>query len=89
MSEKELRFVRSQYAGKMTMVDTWFGHLMAELDRQDLWNDTMVIVTTDHGHDLGERKAFGKAIRTTTAMPTFRCSCGIPPLPTRRARSRG
>jgi arylsulfatase A-like enzyme len=61
VSEKELRFVRSQYAGKMTMVDTWFGHLMAELDRQDLWNDTMVIVTTDHGHDLGERKAFGKS----------------------------
>jgi hypothetical protein len=25
-SEKELNFVRSQYAGKMTMVDKWFGH---------------------------------------------------------------
>lgn len=57
---EELAFLRSQYLGKTTMVDTWFGHLMAKLDALSLWDDTMVVFTTDHGHDLGERGVFGK-----------------------------
>ena len=56
----ELAFIRSQYMGKVTMVDRWFGELTTALDRANLWDDTVVIVTTDHGHDLGERRAFGK-----------------------------
>ena len=59
-SEEELGFIRSQYAAKVTMVDTWFGHFMASLENQDLMDNTMVILTTDHGHDLGERGVFGK-----------------------------
>lgn len=59
-SDEELRFVRSQYAGKLTMVDRWFGELLRALDELALWEDTMVLVTTDHGHDLGERGVFGK-----------------------------
>lgn len=56
---EELDFVRSQYGAKVTMVDRWFGRLLDELDAQDLWQDTMVIVTTDHGHDLAERPGHG------------------------------
>jgi len=59
-SPDELDFIRSQYAGKLTMVDRWFGELLAAFDRLGLWDTTMLIVTTDHGHDLGERSAFGK-----------------------------
>jgi len=57
---EELKFIRSQYLGKVTMVDRWFGELLNELDQLSLWKDTMMIVTTDHGHDLGERGTFGK-----------------------------
>jgi len=57
---EELAFIRAQYAGKLTMVDRWFGALIEALDELELWNDTAVIVTTDHGHDLGERGTFGK-----------------------------
>lgn len=55
-----LDFVRSQYLGKLTMVDRWLGSLLDALDRHDLWDDTAVVLTTDHGHDLGGRGAFGK-----------------------------
>jgi len=58
-SPEELAFIRSQYGAKVTMVDHWFGTLLDELDRQDLWRDTMVIVTTDHGHDLADRPGHG------------------------------
>jgi len=57
---EELRYIRSQYYGKLAMVDRWFGELLDKLDKLELWEDTMVVVTTDHGHDLGERGAFGK-----------------------------
>ena len=56
----ELDFIRSQYAAKVTMVDRWFGELLKTFDELALWDDTLLIVTTDHGHDLGERGAFGK-----------------------------
>ena len=59
-SSAELEFIRSQYAGKVSMVDSWFGTFLKTLDEQNLWDDTVVIVTTDHGHDLGERGKFGK-----------------------------
>lgn len=59
-SKAELDFIASQYAGKLTMVDRWLGELLATLDDLALWDETMVILTTDHGHDLGDRRAFGK-----------------------------
>jgi arylsulfatase A-like enzyme len=57
---EELEYIRSQYYGKLTMVDRWFGELLNKLDRLSLWQETVVIVSTDHGHDLGERGKFGK-----------------------------
>ncbi len=58
---EELAFIRSQYAAKLTMVDRWFGDLLDAFDRAGLWDDTMIVLTTDHGHDLGERGTFAKA----------------------------
>jgi len=57
---EELAFLKSQYYGKTTMVDKWFGKFMQKLDELDLWSNTLVIFTTDHGHDLGDRGVFAK-----------------------------
>ncbi len=59
-TSEELAFLEAQYHGKTTMVDTWLGRFMERIDELDLWDDTMVIFTTDHGHDLGERGVLGK-----------------------------
>lgn len=60
LTERELDFVRAQFAGKVTMVDRWFGRVLEKLDALGLWNETMVIVTSDHGHFLGEHGWMGK-----------------------------
>lgn len=60
LSDRQIAFVRSQFAGKITMVDRWLGEVFAALDRTNQWDDTMVIVTTDHGHYLGEHGWIGK-----------------------------
>jgi arylsulfatase A-like enzyme len=56
----ELAFVRAQYLAKVALVDRWLGEVFDVLDRRGLWDDTAVILTTDHGHDLAERGQFGK-----------------------------
>lgn len=53
-TEDELRWMNAQYAGKLTMVDRWLGTLLDTLDRHNLWEDTLLVVTTDHGEFLGE-----------------------------------
>lgn len=62
LTDRELTFVRSQFAGKVTMVDRWFGRLLDAMDREGLWDDTMVVVTADHGHFLGEHGWIGKPV---------------------------
>lgn len=56
---EELTYLKAQYYGKTTMVDKWFGKFMEKVDALGLADDTMVIFTTDHGHDLGGRGIFG------------------------------
>jgi len=53
-SKSELEFIRNQYSGKVTMVDRWLGKVFDKLDQYDLWKNTMIIVTADHGHALAE-----------------------------------
>jgi arylsulfatase A-like enzyme len=55
-----LRRTRANYAGLVTMVDRWFGHLVYALDSGGWLDDTIVIVTSDHGHSLQERRYIGK-----------------------------
>ena len=56
----ELEFIRGQYYGKVTMTDKWLGKLFDVMDKHNLWDNTAVIITTDHGHELGEKEKFGK-----------------------------
>jgi arylsulfatase A-like enzyme len=42
------------------MIDHWLGQLLARLEGSAFTDDTAVIVTTDHGHYLGEKDVWGK-----------------------------
>jgi arylsulfatase A-like enzyme len=59
ITEAQARQIRNNYGAKLSMIDHWFGTLLDELDRQDLWDTTAVIVCTDHGHYLGDERAAG------------------------------
>jgi len=62
LSDRELSFLRAQYAGKITMVDRWFGRVLDALDRDNLWEDTTVVVTSDHGFMFGDHGWVGKNV---------------------------
>ncbi len=60
LDERQARQIRACYGAKLTMIDAWFGKLLDALDRNNLWDDTLVILCTDHGHYLGEKDIWGK-----------------------------
>lgn len=60
LDARTARHIRANYGAKLSFIDQWFGRVLDVLDRKNLWNDTAVIVCTDHGHYLGEKDVFGK-----------------------------
>jgi len=60
LSETQARQLRASYGGKLTMIDHWFGKILDAVDRHGLWDDTVFILCTDHGHYLGEKDIWGK-----------------------------
>ncbi|TGD41446.1 sulfatase [Pseudotabrizicola sediminis] len=52
--------IRANYAALVAMCDDYFGKLLDYLDSHDMWKDTAVILTTDHGFLLSEHDWWGK-----------------------------
>jgi len=53
LTERELRRLQANYAGEVTLVDRHFGRLMDALERSGRLEDSIVVVMSDHGHNLG------------------------------------
>jgi len=60
MDKKLLARTRANYSGSVTQCDRWFGYLMETLRVLDLLDNTMVILASDHGHNLGDADTLGK-----------------------------
>jgi arylsulfatase A-like enzyme len=57
---EETRQIRGLYAGEVTFVDFCFGRLVAALGELGYLDDSIVLVTADHGHPLGDHGKFLK-----------------------------
>ncbi len=60
LNEGAVDYIQRRYKALVTMTDRWFGKLIDTLEACDMLEDTMVMVTTDHGYFLGERDYMGK-----------------------------
>ncbi len=65
-SPEAVEHVRKCYAALLTMTDHWCGKLFKKLEELNLWDDTLIVFTTDHGTMLGERQYWMK-----NYMPVF------------------
>jgi len=52
--EHGIEHLRKAYAATATMTDKWFGTFIDTLKENGMYDDTMIILTSDHGHLLGE-----------------------------------
>ena len=59
-SAEEIAEIRANYAALVAMCDDYFGRLLDYFDAHDLWKDTALILTTDHGFLLSEHDWWGK-----------------------------
>lgn len=57
---RQSRQIRASYGAKLSMIDAWLGRVLETLGAKGLWDDTLVILATDHGHYLGEKDIWGK-----------------------------
>ena len=57
----EARNMRAHYAAEAELVDRWIGRLLEKLGDLQLWGDSVVVVTSDHGFSLGEHDRMGKS----------------------------
>lgn len=51
--------MRSLYASSIRSLDAWIGAVLEELQAARLLDDTLVVVTADHGENLGENGMLG------------------------------
>jgi arylsulfatase A-like enzyme len=77
-SEREARQVRSQYGAKLSMIDHWLGHVLDALDATNGWDDTVVILCTDHGLYLGDTDVHGRDVWGKPGVPVYKPLGHIP-----------
>src|SRR5471032_627176 len=70
-TDQQIRNARHAYYGAISYVDAQFGAILEALDQAGLADDTIVIVTSDHGEMLGERGLWYK-------MTFFEGGCRVP-----------
>ena len=58
--EKVKARTRALYYGECTFVDEWVGRLLGKLEEMGLADDTLVIITSDHGTELWDHGAIQK-----------------------------
>ena len=72
-TKEEVSELKANYAALVSMVDEYFGKLLDYFDNNNLWEDTALILTTDHGFLLGEHDWWAK-----NRMPVYNEISHIP-----------
>lgn len=61
-SPEEVARARDNYFASLTFCDQQLGRVLDFMDEKQLWEDTMLIVWTDHGYLLGEHNRWAKNV---------------------------
>jgi hypothetical protein len=72
--------VRAQYGGKLSMIDHWLGKVLDSLDATNAWEDTVVVLCTDHGHYLGDKDVYNRDVWGKPGIPVYKPLGHIPML---------
>jgi arylsulfatase A-like enzyme len=64
LSSRAVEHLKAQYAAKVTFMDKWLGRFLDTLDETGLAERTAVVLTADHGTNVGDRDGphFGKSV---------------------------
>lgn len=79
-SEEELAFIRGLYDGGVAQADWMIGQVLEELERQGVLENTIVVVTSDHGEELYDHGLWEHnwMYETNLRIPLIMMGPGIP-----------
>ena len=63
LTRAQLQHLRDRYAAEVTMVDHWLGRFLDQARDLGMLENTLLVITSDHGHQLGEHGLTGKMPR--------------------------
>ncbi|MGI8945512.1 MAG: sulfatase-like hydrolase/transferase [Thermoleophilaceae bacterium] len=79
--DSSLQRMRHLYRRSVAYADAWLGDLLELLDGRGLLEETLVLLTSDHGENLGENRLFGHAFsldERLTHVPLIAAGPGAP-----------
>ncbi len=62
-TEEQVEHAGLEYKALVSMCDHYLGKVLDMMEEYNLWEDTMLIVNTDHGFLLGEHDWWGKCVQ--------------------------
>ncbi len=72
LDDADFEILRGLYAGGIAQADEWVGLLLDALREEEIFDETLIIVTSDHGENLGEHDRIGHTLsmhETTLHVP--------------------
>ncbi len=75
---------RDRYDSEMFYTDLWIGKLLAWCKEQPWWNDTVVMVSADHGEAFGEHKMYRHAFELWNVLTHVPMMIKVPGVAPRR-----
>ena len=72
-SPEEIEYIKRNYSALISYCDDQLGRLLDKMDKDNMWKDTALIMTTDHGYLLSEHDWWAKII-----MPNYQEISHIP-----------
>ncbi|MFP3903729.1 MAG: sulfatase [Armatimonadota bacterium] len=66
MTPEQIEHTKALYKAEVTLVDHWLGKFLDKIEELDLYDDTAVILLSDHGKIVGEFDHFGMSNKTSS-----------------------
>jgi arylsulfatase A-like enzyme len=60
LTSRQLERMHALYSAEVTMTDTWLGNFLDRMNELNLFENTLLLVLSDHGHAFGEHGFAGK-----------------------------
>lgn len=67
-TDYEKRKMKASYYGMVGLADSYVGKVLDTVDRLNLWDNTMIILTSDHGEQMGDHGLYTKFVLRESSL---------------------
>lgn len=79
LTAAESAYMHALYKGEITYNDLWFGKMLADLEAMGIRDQTMIVVSSDHGEEFGEYGRWGHGVSVNQELVDIPLIIGFEP----------